>query len=64
DRYVVAKVLSKSESEDAYEALKEYWRDFVYWLYDHGAEKMDKPSLEKLLASGSDLFPLFLKAKA
>ena len=64
DRYVVAKGLAKAESKEAYDALKVHWRDFINWLSDNGGREMDKASLEKLLASGVDRFPLFLKAKA
>ena len=64
DRYVVAKGLAKAESKEAYDALKVHWRDFINWLYDSGAQEKDEASLDKLLTSSVDRFPLFLKAKA
>ena len=64
DRFVVAKGLAKAESKEAYDALKVHWRDFINWLSDNGGREMDTVSLEKLLASGIELFPLFLKEKA
>jgi hypothetical protein len=65
DRYVVAKGLAKAESKEAYDALKVHWRDFINWLYDNnGAQEKDEASLDKLLTSGVERFPLFLKAKA
>ena len=62
DRFVVAKWLSKEESNEAYAALKLHWREFINWLFDCGAREMDDASLENLLASGTERFPLFLKA--
>lgn len=63
DRFVVAKGLAMAESQEAYDALKVHWREFIQWLSDNGAREMDETSLETLLASGVERFPLFLKAK-